>query len=68
MLQKVLPRTARPLLALASLGALALTPPASAQAVEERPPNIVFNLMDDLGYSDVSIYGSDYTKRPTATV
>jgi arylsulfatase A len=31
---------------------------------QERPPNFVFFLVDDLGWSDVGCYGSDYYKTP----
>ena len=41
---------------------LALLAPAAAQA--ERPPNIVFILADDLGWTDVGCQGSTYYETP----
>ena len=30
----------------------------------EKPPNVIFILTDDLGYSDLSAYGSDHIRTP----
>src|SRR6266498_1138334 len=40
------------------LGVICLCPAA------QRPPNIVFILADDLGYTDVACYGSKYYETP----
>ena len=37
--------------------------PASASAASKKP-NFVFFLVDDLGYGDIGIYGSDYHQTP----
>lgn len=42
---------------------LAVTALTDAQA-EERPPNIVFFLVDDLGWSDVACFGSSFYDTP----
>src|SRR6201995_1965939 len=46
---------ARPLMAVLSLAALALPPPARAQAPEQKP-NILFVMGDDIGWMQPSIY------------
>ncbi len=38
---------------------VALSVPA-ALAAAERPPNIVFFLVDDLGWSDIGVFGSTF--------
>ncbi|MDD9998970.1 MAG: sulfatase-like hydrolase/transferase, partial [Rhodospirillaceae bacterium] len=42
---------------------VALGVPA-AFAASERPPNIVFFLVDDLGWSDVGVFGSTFHETP----
>jgi arylsulfatase A-like enzyme len=37
---------------------------ASGQAGKSRPPNIVFILADDLGWTDLGCYGSNYYRTP----
>lgn len=37
---------------------------ASTIAAETRPPNIVFILADDLGWTDTAVYGSSYYETP----
>ena len=42
---------------------LALSLPAALTA-QERPPNIVFFLVDDLGWSDIGVFGSSFYETP----
>jgi arylsulfatase A len=46
---------------------LVLVPLAGLQAVDARPPNVVFILADDLGYGDVACYNSE-AKVPTPEI
>lgn len=39
---------------------LALVASFRVTAAQERPPNLVFILADDLGWSDLGVYGSDF--------
>lgn len=43
--------------------ALALTSAISLQA-QDRPPNIIFVLIDDMGWTDLGCYGSKYYETP----
>lgn len=38
--------------------------PKAAVSKEERPPNIVFILADDLGWSDLPVYGNRFNEAP----
>lgn len=44
--------------------ALALTVLNGAACAEENPPNVVFILVDDMGWMDLSCQGSDYFRTP----
>ncbi|HOX02835.1 MAG TPA: sulfatase [Candidatus Paceibacterota bacterium] len=59
-------RSNRPLRAVLVAAALAALPGPTAPALLEaaRPPNIVFVLADDLGWTDVACYGSRYYETP----
>lgn len=53
----------------AALGACTAEPDAPASspaavAAAERPPNIVFFLVDDMGWSDVGVFGSTFYETP----
>ena len=50
-------------LALAAVVAVAL-PPWPPAAAAERPPNIVYILLDDAGYGDLSLYGQEHFETP----
>ena len=36
----------------------------TALAAQERPPNVVFFLVDDLGWSDIGVFGSSFYETP----
>lgn len=44
--------------------ALTLLVPAVAAAQEDRPPNVVLILADDLGYNDISLHGNTRVRTP----
>jgi len=54
---------ARPILAAVAL-ALALPAPPAAAAEAGRPPNVVFILMDDMGWRDVGFMGNAFVDTP----
>ncbi|MFW6161920.1 MAG: sulfatase [Planctomycetota bacterium] len=46
------------------LGAAGLAVPRALRAAPKRKPNIVFFLVDDMGWMDSSVYGSEYYETP----
>jgi len=46
------------------LGTAALAAPSLAWAAPRRKPNIIFFLVDDMGWMDSSVYGSQYYETP----
>ena len=59
---RIVRRVLRPA-ALASLGALLFTQLTSAMP-REGPPNVIFILIDDLGWADLGCYGSTFHQTP----
>ncbi|TWT34872.1 sulfatase [Blastopirellula retiformator] len=51
-------------LALAGLVSLVMLVNVSMAADEKRPPNFVFFLVDDLGWTDTGVYGSSFYQTP----
>jgi len=49
---------------MAAVGVIVAGSVASGQAAEVKPPNIVFILIDDLGWADVGCFGSQYYRTP----
>src|SRR3954454_3826421 len=54
-------RTILPVLLLIAAGVMTLASPASSAA---RPPNILFVLIDDMGYGDLGCFGGTRAKTP----
>ena len=57
----------KPKRALAFLAALLFAPLAALHAAEQKPanrPNVIVILADDLGYADLSCYGSTFHESP----
>jgi arylsulfatase len=54
-----------PLLHALCLAALATAPSAAAANKEKSQPNVILILVDDLGWSDTSPYGSTYYETPS---
>ena len=51
--------------AVMAMGALIMSGEAKLETLgAERPLNVVFFLVDDLGWSDVGCYGSDFHETP----
>lgn len=48
-----------------SILCLMLICPVSFAAADDRPPNVIFILADDLGYGDLSCYGAKHFKTPS---
>ena len=46
------------------LAAAAVAPFLAIAAFAERPPNIVFIMVDDMGWADIGVYGSEVTETP----
>ena len=46
------------------LAASASSSPAQSRDAEATPPNIVFLLLDDMGYADIGAYGNTYHRTP----
>ena len=46
------------------LAALAAAPLLAASGFAAEPPNIVFIMVDDMGWADIGIYGSEATQTP----
>ncbi|MHC4519228.1 MAG: sulfatase, partial [Planctomycetota bacterium] len=51
-------------LAAALLSAPALATESSARTSEPRRPNIIFFLVDDMGWADLGCYGSSFYETP----
>ena len=56
--------TRRHFLSSLGLGAAALAVPRLARAAPRRKPNVIFFLVDDMGWMDSSVYGSQYYETP----
>lgn len=54
----------RDFLKAAGLGALSLAAPSHASVSSSKRPNIVFILIDDMGWPDVACYGSKFHETP----
>lgn len=58
------PALVLPLLALVLVAPLAAASPATPASVEGSRPNIVFLLVDDLGWGDLGCYGNETSRTP----
>jgi arylsulfatase A-like enzyme len=59
-----LTRLVRGLCALVPASLPLVAPAQSAPASEDTPPNVVFILVDDMGWGDLACYGNPYIKTP----
>jgi arylsulfatase A len=61
-LKKIPDNTMKPVIYILCIAAFSLGLPPAGSA--EKPPNIVFFLVDDMGWGDIGAYGSNYHQTP----